>query len=124
MMDIWTRMSLPSSSIASISIPLCKTLSRTFKHEYHLHGKNITYRQCMDLLTLYTQGKLGDHASAQAQYSMGLVLWKSTFGENEDYVSASAFLTFLKETQHEEDATLADVQALVFLAQFHGTQSR
>ncbi len=90
--------------------PLSKTLFQDFQREHHIRGKRITYRQCMDLLNMYTTQ--GTSFSGNAQFSMELALWKETFGD-EDYVSASAFWTFLKETQHEQDATLADVQALV-----------
>lgn len=84
-------------------------LFKDFKKERHVHGRNITYRQCMDLLTQYRQGKL----DSSSQKDVGLELFATLFGDGEEYVSALVFMEkFLKETQHENDVTTEDVLAL------------
>jgi hypothetical protein len=83
-----------------------KKMYLEFKREKGIDG-NLTYRQCMDLLTLFRQGKID-----KTQVSMPLLIFETVFGKV-DYVDTNTFLKkFLQEHQKELDATLADVEAL------------
>lgn len=83
-----------------------KTIYLEFKGSEGLEA-DLSYRQCVDLLTCFRQGKID-----KTQVSMPLIIFETIFGKV-DYVDANTFLTkFLQEHQKELDATIADVEAL------------
>ena len=84
-----------------------KHMYTDFQKEQHIRG-NLTYRQCMDLLTHYCQGKIDS-----SQVDMGVTIFERVFGTDDNYVSAQVFLDkFLHQHQHETDVTKQHVVAL------------
>lgn len=70
---------------------------------------NLTYRQCMDVLTRIQHGEHDDKKRVNVAQS----IWDDLFSPDEDYVSVADFMEkFLHARQFELDATLENVQTL------------